>query len=209
MFSNRRLERLAGALLVAGFAAFLGHLVVLVTLRALSPTILLVLAYGLLMLLSAVALYLAFRPHEEALALFSASGLAAHGLFVVLACALILAHTEFAQKFSATSQTDAVAAPAAALELAMNKIRSSAFAFLGVGFFPLGALVLRGGAIARWVGWLGIVSGLLGFLGSLAGLFEAFGAGNRVMLASIVPSFGFMLVIGIQLLLRQPRAATV
>ena len=84
MFSTRRIERPAGALLMASFVTFLGHVVTLLTLGAGLSTIRFVLIYGFLVILSAMALYLAFRPHERTLALFSASGFAAHGLFIVL-----------------------------------------------------------------------------------------------------------------------------
>ena len=45
MFSKRSIERLAGALLLAGFVAFLGHGVTLFTLGAGPTTILFVLLY--------------------------------------------------------------------------------------------------------------------------------------------------------------------
>ena len=171
MFSKRGIERLAGAFLVASFVAFLGHGVTLSTLGAGLTTILFVLIYAFLVILSAMTLYLTFRPHEQTLALFGTFGLAAHGLFIVLTCALLLAGLEFPEEFAATfgAETDSVVAAASALELTMDKIRTSAFIFLGLGLVALGVLIAWSGAVARWVGWLGIVGGILGFVGLLAG----------------------------------------
>ena len=102
MFSKRSVERLAGALLVAGFVVFLGHVVTLFTLGPGPTTILFVLIYGFVIFLCATALYQTFRSHERTLALFGAFGFLAHGLFVVLTCALLLAGLEFPKEFAAT-----------------------------------------------------------------------------------------------------------
>ena len=72
MFSTRSIERLAGALLVASFVAFLGHVVTLSTLGAGRATILFVLTYGFLVSLSALVLHLTFRAHKQVLSLFGA-----------------------------------------------------------------------------------------------------------------------------------------
>ncbi len=85
MLTNRTVERLAGGLLAGGFVAFMSHLVTFFSLGATSVTILLVMLYGLLIFLSAAAIYLTFGPHDRALALFGATGLAAHGILIVIA----------------------------------------------------------------------------------------------------------------------------
>lgn len=206
MFSKRTIERLAGALLVAGFVAFLGHGLTLSTVGIGHTTILLVLMYGFLIILSATPLYLTFRSHERTLALFGAFGLAAHGLFVVLVCALILAQFSFEREFAATSgaEADAVAAVGRALELTMDKIRTSAFLFLALGLAPLGVLIACSGAVARWVGWLGAVAGILGFLG----VFAFYVGGPASMLYVIFLMFGFIFILGVRLLARATRQAT-
>ena len=108
MFSKRSLERLAGVFLVASFLTFLGHVVTLRTLGAGLTTIQWVLIYGFLVILSGLILYPVFRPHEPTLALISAFGLAAHGLFIVLTCNLLLAGLESPQEFARTfgAETD-------------------------------------------------------------------------------------------------------
>ncbi len=209
MFSKRSIERLAGTLLMASFVTFLGHVVTLLTLGAGLTTIRFVLIYGFLVILSAMALHQAFRPHERTLALFSAFGFAVHGLFIVLTSILLLAGFEFPEEFAATfgAKTDSVVRVASALEATMDKIRTSAFIFLGLGVAPLGALIAWSGAVVRWLGWLGAVSGVLGFFGVLASLFDV--VVGRLMFMSIIFSmFGFILILGVRLLVRETREAT-
>ena len=211
MISKGNVERLAGALLVTSFVAFLGHFVALKAHLTLPLVVLFVLMYGVLIFLSAPTLYLTFRAHERTLALFGASGLAAHGLFVVLVCAMILARFKFAQEFTTTggAETDAVVAAARALGLAMDKIRTSAFLFLGLGLVPLGVLIAWSGAVARWVGWLGVVGASLGFLGVLAGLFDVLVGGPASIPIAVLMMFVFMLILGVRLVVRETREATV
>ena len=136
-------------------------------------------------------------------------GLAAHGLFVVLVCALLLAQLEFAQKFVATgeAETDSVAAAARVLALTMGSIRVSTFLFLGLGLVPLGVLIAWSGAVARWLGWFGVVAGVLGFLGVLAVLFSL-GVSELVFMSGVILMFVFILSLGIRLLVRRTREAT-
>ncbi len=100
MFSKRNIECLTGALLVAGFTAFLGHGITLGTLGAGPTTLLFVLLYGFLIFLSAMTVYQIFFPYERTLAGFAALGLAAHGLFIVLTVTLLLAGMEFPDEFA-------------------------------------------------------------------------------------------------------------
>ena len=208
MFSKRSSERLAGAGLVTGLAAFLAHGLTLDQ-GVGRMTILLVLVYGLMIILCALPVYLVFHSHERALALFGASGLAAHGLFVVLVSALLVAQLEFAQEFVATdeAETDSVAAAARALALTMGSIRVFTFLFLGLGLVPLGVLITRSGAVAHWLGWLGVVAGVLGFVGVLAVICNVV-MGRLVFMSGIVLMFGFILTLGIRLLARGTREAT-
>ncbi len=209
MFSERSIERLAGAFLVTGLVSFLAHGLTLD--QGVRPiTILLVLVYGFMIILSALLIYLIFHSHERTLALFGAFGLAAHGLFVVLVCALLLAQLEFAKEFVTTggAETDSVAAAARVLALTMGSIRTCTFLFLGLGLVPLGVLIAWSGAVARWLGWLGVVAGVLGFLGVLAVIFKV-GVGRLMFMPGIFLMFGFILILGIRLLVRETREATV
>ena len=208
MFSERRMERLAGVLLVASFIVFLGHLGTLFALGA-DLAILLVLMYGFLGSLSGAALYMTFRPHGQALALFGAFGFVAHGLFIVLAAALLLAGLQLPQELAAApgGGTESVAGAVAALELAMDKIRASAFLFLGVGMAALGVLIVWSGALARWMGWLGVVSGTVGFFVLLVGLSNVVlgRAASILTLLVVLTPFTFTLILGVTLFLRGTR----
>ncbi len=208
MFSKRGIERLAGACLVTGLVAFWAHGLTLDQ-GVVPMTVLLVLVYGFMIILSALLVYLIFHSHERTLALFSAFGLAAHGLFVVLVCALLVAQLEFAQEFAATgeAETDSVAAAARALALTMGSIRASTFLFLGLGLVPLGVLIAWSGAVARWLGWVGVVAGVLGFLGVLAVIFNVV-VGGLMFMSGIYLMFGFIFILGVRLLVRETREAT-
>ncbi len=208
MFSKRSIERLAGAFMVAGLVAFWAHGLTMDQ-GVVPMTVLLILAYGFMIILSALLVYLIFHSHERTLALFGAFGLAAHGLFVVLVCALLVAQLEFAREFAATdgAETDAVAAAARVLALTMGSIRVFTFLFLGLGLVPLGVLIARSGAVARWLGWLGVVAGVLGFLGVLAVMFNV-AVGGGMFMSGILLMFGFILILGIRLLVRKTREAT-
>ena len=203
MLTTRAGERLAGGLLVASFLAFLGHVVTLIILGAGPVTIFLVFVYGLLIVLSAGAIYLVFGPHDRALAILGAMGFAAHGMFIVIVCAMILAQFEFALQFPEAdgAQNQSVEAAGRALELAMDKIRTSSFIFMGLGLLPLGALIARSGAVARWVGWLALVGGVLGFFGLLAALFDvvADGLSSILIWSTFLTAFGFLLILGVRL----------
>ena len=205
MLSNRSIERLAGAFMVIGLISFIAHSFTLE--QGVRPiTILLVLVYGVMIILSAWLIYRVFYSHERTLAQFGAFGLAVHGVFVIVVCALLLAQLKFRQEFVATvgPETDAATTAARALALAMNMIRTSTFLFLGLGLVPLGALISSSGAVARWIGWLGIVAGILGFLVVLAALFDVI-VGRGMFLGSVLLMFGFVLILGIRLVVRETR----
>ena len=87
----------------------------------------------------------------------------------------------------------------------MDKIRTTAFVFMGLGLIPLGGLIVRSGAVSRWVGWLVLVGGSLGFVGMFAKLVNVDFAPLRIVaLALFIP----MLVLGIRLLARKTRDPT-
>ncbi len=203
MLSTHATQRLAGALLIASVLLFLGHVVTLLGLGPGRTTIVFVLVYGFPIGLAGLALYSTFRGVEPTLAAFGAFGLAAHSLFVVLTAALLLAGLRFPDQFATFG---AAAMPgmgvASVLELTMDKIRTSAFVFLGLGLLPVGLLIARSGSLARWVGWLGVVAGAVAFVSMLAHLSGA-SVGPLVGILTQVTAlavFGFMVVLGVQLL---------
>ncbi len=73
---------------------------------------------------------------------------------------------------------------------------------------PLGALIAWSGAVARWIGWLGVVGGILGFFGLLAALLDVVGGGRGSILVwtTFLTGFGFLLILGVRLLMLESRA---
>ena len=231
MFSSRSIERIAGALLVASIVAILGHIVALIptgtpgfstgsiheilefiaqSRGAVLTNMLFLLMYGFLVMLSALALYLAFRPHERTMALFGSFGLAVHGLFVVLFNILFLVLMESAQEFAVTSgaEADRVATVASVLLVFLFRVQGSAWIFLGLGLVPLGILIAWSGAVSRWVGGLGVVTGILGFFGGLVVLYQvALGGLASLMGIAFFSPFVFILILGVWLLVRETREA--
>ncbi len=103
------------------------------------------------------------------------------------------------------AESGPVAGIASSLELTMDKIGKSAFVFLGLGLLPVGVLILRTGSVARWIGWLGSAAGVLVFFGSFAGLAGILvrPASDVVIAIASLPTFAFMLILGLRLVLRE------
>ena len=92
----------------------------------------------------------------------------------------------------------------------MDRIRTTAFIFLGLSLMPLGILIVRSGAVARWMGWLGLVGGVLVFVGLLAQIFKVIGGipASIVSMTALLCAFGFIIILGIRLMMRETREAT-
>ncbi|MFQ5932466.1 MAG: DUF4386 domain-containing protein [Nitrospiraceae bacterium] len=211
MLSKRSTERLAGLLLVSSFFLFLGHVVTDSTLGHGRASVVFFLLYGFPVSLTGLALYMTFRKHDPTLAMFGGFGFASHGLFVVLTAAVLLVGLRFPQEFATFgAESGPVAGIASSLELTMDKIGKSAFVFLGLGLLPVGVLILRTGAVARWIGWLGSAAGVLGFFGFLAGLAGILGdrASGVVIPITMITPFAFMLILGLRLVSREVRGET-
>ncbi len=211
MVSKRSTERLAGILLVSSFFLFLGHVVTDETLGHGRASVVFFLLYGFPVSLTGLALYMTFRKHDPTLAMFGGFGFASHGLFVVLTAAVLLAGLRFPQEFAIFgAEGGPVAGIASSLEMTMDKIGKSAFVFLGLGLLPVGVLILRTGAVARWIGGLGSAAGGLGFFGFLAGLAGILvgRAAEVVIPIAMLPSFAFMLILGLRLISREVRGET-
>ena len=208
MLTKRSIERLAGILLVSSFFLFLVHVVTDSTLGTGRASVVLFLLYGFPMSFSGLALYMTFRKHDPTLAMFGGFGFASHGLFVVLTAAVLMVGLRFPQEFATFgAESGPVAGIASSLEMAMDKIGKSAFVYLSLGLLPLGVLILRTEAVARWIGWLGSAAGVLGFFGWLAGLIGILDdrAFEAVIPIVMITTFPFILILGIRLISREVR----
>ncbi|MDH3689461.1 MAG: DUF4386 domain-containing protein [Gammaproteobacteria bacterium] len=191
---------------MSSFFLFLGHVVTDSTLGHGRASVVFFLLYGFPVSLAGLALYMTFRKHDPTLAMFGGFGFASHGLFVVLTATLLLVGLRFPQEFATFgAESGPVAGIASSLELTMDKIGKSAFVFLGLGLLPVGVLILRTGAVARWIGWLGSAAGVLEFFGFLAGLAGILvgRAAEVVIPIAMLPSFAFMLILGFRLISRE------
>ncbi len=209
MLSMRHVERLTGVLLLVGVVSFLTHFVTFSVLRNDVATIALILVYGVFVLLSAVGMYLTFRPHEPTLSLFGALGFAVHGLFIVLIGAILLAGLRLPEEFPTTFGNDD-GAMVAALELATAKIRTSAFVISSIGLLALGILILWSAAVPRWMGWMAATGGVVGFPSMLAALIgvDPLGVNSIVMIIAFLTGLAFMLALGTRLVGWRTREAT-
>lgn len=208
MLSKRTIERLAGMLLVSSFFLFVGHIVTDAALGTGRASVVLFLMYGFPVSLAGLALYTTFRKHDPVLAMFSGFGFVSHGLFVVLAANLLLVGLRLPQEFATfgadSSPLTGIASP---LELTMDKIGKSAFVFLGLGLLSVGVLIQMTRAVGRSIGLLGSAAGILaffGFLAVLAGILEGH-AIEVVIPSAMLPSFAFMLILGVRLISREVR----
>ena len=137
-------------------------------------------------------------------------GLAVHGLFVVLFHIMFLVLMESAQEYAETSgaEADAVAIVAGTLLVFLFRVQGVTWIFFGLGLVPLGILIARSGAVARWVGWMGVVSGILGFFGGVVMLYQiAMGGLANLMGIAFFSPFVFILILGVRLLVRETREA--
>lgn len=210
MYSKRATEQISGILLEASVFLMLAHIVADVALGHGRVSVVLFLLYGFPASLAGSAIYIAFRRHDPVLAMFSGSCFAGHGLLIVLTAAVLLVGYRFPEEFVLFGAApSSPAGIASSLELAMDKIGKSAFAFLGLGLNLVGLLILLTGALPRWIGWLGFAAGLSGFLTSLAGLTDIFARITTDILTGVssLAGLAFMLILGLRLILREMQDA--
>ena len=182
MFSKRGIDYLAGSLL-------LGIVVTVVASLAVAPVgnemfredtakilmdiagdsglfatfIILDLASNLLGIAGAAALYLVFRSHDRNLALLGSVGFLAASVILLTGDMIMIALESLAKDYAA-----ATGAGAAAVLLSVRPIGlmvDSVFVMggtgLALGFLSYGLLVLRTGAVPKWIGYVGILGGIV------------------------------------------------
>lgn len=201
MNSERNTARLAGILLVTSFILFLFHIVVDMTQGVEAPSIFSHCLYGLVVSAAGLALYLVFREHDPILPTFVGFWFAAAGLFLLLQGNMVFSGLVFSEDFSFIP-TVTSPVPLSSLEIAANKIGRSGYICQGLGVLTLGVLLLRTGAIARWIGWLGCAAGVLALLFGLlgmAGLLDDTASAIGFLLLGPV-HFVFILALGFRLI---------
>jgi hypothetical protein len=173
-------------------------------------SVVLILLYGFPVGLAGSALYITFRRYDPTLAMFSGFCFAGHGLLMVLTAVLLLVGLRFPEEFALYgAEPNSLTGMASSLELTMDKIGKTAFAFLGLGLNLFGLLILMSGALPRWIGWLGFSVGISGFVVSLAGLTDLFVRATTELMVGIttLASLVFMLILGLCLAFREIQEA--
>ena len=205
MLSIRATERLTAIMLGASVFLMLAHIVADVLLGHGLVSTFLILLYGFPAGLAGSALYITFRRHDPILAMFSGFSFAGHGLLIILTAVILLVGLQFPEEFALFgAEPGPLTGTASSLELTMDKIGKSAFAFLGLGLSLVGLLILMRDALPRWLGWMGIAFGVSGFLASSAGLADVFVRGATELMTGIafLTNLVFMSVLGLRLAFR-------
>jgi hypothetical protein len=159
-----------------------------------------VLAIGLIA--GAAALYRTFQPHGPALAAIGAFGLLAAGALLLVTGAAGRALIELAGEWRATGGGfgGPVWAAARAVALVYESLAGASFLLMLSSLAVFGALILRRGALPRWLGGLALLAGLGVVVGlGLAWVVEWF---FWAFLGGLVAGLAWFLIAGAWLLAR-------
>ena len=132
---------------------------------------------SVILVAAATALYVTFRPHERALAMFGSFVFLAAGVGFMGSAVTGMALFELGDEFGSASGAQADRLVTTARAVALVDFSSGAFLFLALGLLAFGALIAWSGALPRWLGWLAVLIApltLLGFLTFVADIFFVF-----------------------------------
>ena len=182
MLSKRKIEYLAGALLIAMAAAVVvsiavnpisaqtfkedpsGVLVDIAVDRNLFITSAIFdLLSNLLTIPLAAVLYLAFRSHDRNLALLGSFGFLAAAMLFLMSDMILVSLAPLAQDFVVASgqQADSVLSSATAIGLMLDAAVAMGAVGIALGVFSFGLLIITTGALPRWIGVFGILGGIV------------------------------------------------
>ncbi len=189
-------QRFAGLSLILAFSFFAVHFYTIFGMRNWSLTIFLVLLYGLMIFVAAIPINQLFKSHHETHAQYVQAGFMTHGILVAIVCSLIMSRLKLMQEFP---EGDVLNTTSQGLELTMDQVRSVSFIFLGIGLFFLGKLIRN---TIKWLGWAGIISGVLVMLGFLTYFMDVMAEDlvRIVFLSMMAVTMIFLLVLGIVML---------
>ena len=182
MFSKRGIDYLAGSLLLGIVVAVVVSLAVVPvgneTFREDTAKILmdiagdsglfatfivLDLASNLLGIAAAAALYLVFRSHDRNLALLGSAGFLAASVIFLTGDMMMIALESLAKDYAAATglQAAAVLLSVRPIGLMVDSVFVMGGTGLALGFLSYGLLVLRTGAVPKWIGYVGILGGIV------------------------------------------------
>ncbi|MEE9285991.1 MAG: DUF4386 domain-containing protein [Dehalococcoidia bacterium] len=182
MLSKRKIEYLAGGLLVAMVAT----VVVSIAINPISaetfredPSGVLVdiakdrnlfitstifdIASNLIVIPMAAVLYLAFRSHDRTLALLGSFGFFASAVLFLTSNMVMVSLVTLAQDFVAATgpQADSVLSSARAVGFMVDAAFAMGAVGVALGVLSYGLLVITTGALPRWMGVFGILGGIV------------------------------------------------
>ncbi len=167
-------------------------------------------------LVVAAGLYLVFRERSRALALVGLAGLLANSIAFMVADASNVTMAFLAEDFAEKGGAGGIAVgDEVILEVARAVVIFSivtnqiALTSLGLGLIALGVLIAWSPAAAganppRWLGWLGVLTGVLMILSWLIVVSDA---AFVLFIASAIAALVWLIVLGGWLLLRAPQRA--
>ena len=200
--SLRDARGLSGIMLGLSVFLMLAHIVAAVVLGNGRVSTILILVYGVSAGLAGAALYISFRRHDTVLAMFIGHCISGHGLLIVLAAVALLAGLGYPGEFALYgAEPNPVTGAASLTELIMDKTGKSAYLILGLGLSMVGLFGFLTDALPRWIGWLGLGTGISGFTASLLGLADVFGPGTTEIIVGIsyLTCLAFMSILSIRL----------
>jgi len=223
MLSKRGVDYLAGGLLIALIVTFLVQIFVdpigadtfkedpAGILRAIAEnqtqivvSTAFAIAGNFILILFAAALYLTFRAHDRNLALIGSFGFLAAGVLFLTIDLVVISLYTLSESFTQASgaQAESILNSASAVGLMADPAAAMSLLGLAIGFLSYGLLVVTTGAVPRWIGWFGIVGGLVAPFGWLY-LIEAdlFGVGFIGVIVGLL----FALITGLWLVLKGSR----
>jgi len=164
-------------------------------------------ASNFIFILIAAAFYLAFRAHDRNLALLGSFGFLAAGLLFLTIDMVVISLYTLSESFTEASgaQAQSILNSASAVGLMADPAAAMSLLGMAIGFLSYGLLVVTTGAVPRWIGWFGIVGGLVAPFGWLylveSDLFAVGFIGGGIGLL-------FFLITGVWLVLKGSSEAT-
>ncbi|MFQ6030089.1 MAG: DUF4386 domain-containing protein [Dehalococcoidia bacterium] len=111
----------------------------------------------------AAALYSAFRAHERTWALLGTAGFLAAGVLFLVADMALIALDSMAQDFVTASggPANAILSVTGAIAAVVDSARGMGALGIALGILSYGVLVMKTGALPRWIGAVGILGGIV------------------------------------------------
>lgn len=122
------------------------------------------LASNLIAIPLAALLYLTFRSHDRTLALIGSFGFFASAVLLLTSDMIMVSLTTLARDYAAATgpQADSILSSARAVGLMLDPAVAMGAVGIALGVFSYGLLVIKTGALPRWMGAFGVLAGIVG-----------------------------------------------